>query len=741
MNARSTKIPRHRARRAISLWLAALLLFLVSPPLSILHAQERPRSEDYVEQRIRTLSEDERRGGIVLVLSGGGTKGFAHIGVLKILERENIPIVGIVGTSIGSVMGGLYAVGYNADELHEIISSTNVMGLIADTGTKLKPDAGDHRPMGESATLYRRTMDKDFHRTGPMGIMQATSLVSFLTKYTGHLQTTDFNDLPIPFACVATDITTGRAVVMRHGNLASSIRASIAIPGLFEPVPLDNTLLVDGGLVANLPVAIAKEIFPGYPIVAVSLSGTSIEKPTERITNVVDVLMQTLDIMTVDQLKANEELADLVIYPDVNEFGMLDAVGYDTIYQRGYDAAEANEKRIVAISRKAPPPPIAPPEMRMPRMVRSVRVEGLHARAAWDIEKTYRHWVGHPYDVDQVNQAMDRLAKREEIATIDVDTYTAEGGAPNEIDVVFSVEKRAPYEFSVGGYTSNMHSHRWVSLMATGRDLAADGDSATLEGRVGDSEWGAALRYFTPLMNERQWGFSLGARKDEYTPHGMDTYSLERYSLRAMHYKENLNDRIGLGFAVENTNATGQDDKTAWGPYLYFNKDTLDNLLTPTRGYTFNTQVWWNTEDIWVSRTRLTAYMPLRSNVHFILNLGLETGDADHQAYRALLGDQEELFSLARHPYVGDQAAWAHLGIGRNFYSSWWGSLRGELFASYGLVMDDWNRTEDAWETGLAFKIPGQFMNAQVIFVYSDEQEFTVGFTLGNPQWWSSPLP
>lgn len=720
--------------------LCVLLVFIFVPAV---RADEAVPSVTSGDLGLGNLTEEQRRGGIVLVLSGGGTKGIAHVGVLKVLEEEKIPIVGIVGTSMGSVIGGLYATGYTADQLRDLIFSTNIMGLLADAGTRMRPDAGDHRPVGESPKLYHMNFTKDFKVAGPLGMLPAVSLVNFLSQHTAHVQTTNFDYLPIPFACVATDLGTGDEVVLRDGSLASAIRASVSIPGLLEPWPLEGKLLVDGGLVANLPVGIAKDIFPGYPVVAVNLAGPTIAKSNDRFKSMVDVLSQTIDIMTIDRLRRDEAQADLLLYPDVSEFSMLEGSGYETIYDRGLQVAQANAESIVALSANAPPPPVERLVESKTRVVRDIRVEGLSERSARDLEKRYSSWIGKPYDVDLVQTTTDRLSKREEIATVDIDTYPSSGGDPGDIDVVFSFEKRPPFEVALDGYTSNLHSHRWMALLFTARDLSAQGDSLNFEGRMGgDNEWGTQLRYFTPLLNQGQWGFALNGRRDGYSPDGMDSYHVERYSARALYYLEHRNSRIGFGVAGEHTNALGSDEDYVWGPYFYYNLDTLDNALVPTKGLSLNSQVWWNTDNVWVSRTNLTGYIPWSSpNLHFVVNLGLETGDMENQAYRVLLGDQEELYSLAAHPYAGDQSAWARIGVGRNLYNSWWGAVRGEVFGTYGMVMEDWNRTKDAWELGLALSVPGQFLNGKLLLIYDDGGEFTLGFTLGTPRWWDSPLP
>ena len=687
----------------------------------------------------RTAEDQDVRGGVVLVLSGGGTKGFAHVGVLNVLEREGIPIAGIVGTSIGSVIGGLYACGYSADELREIIQGTNILGLLADSGTRLKVDAGDHRPAGESARLLRVTLDSQFRVSGPRGILPAISLTSFLTEYTGHLQTTDFDELPIPFACVAADLETGEEVVFREGNLASTIRASASIPGLLEPWPIGGRLLVDGGLVANLPVLIAKEMFPGYPVVAVNLAGESINKPRESLTNVVDVMMQTIDIMTVDRIKENEAAADLVIYPELTEFGMLDPSGYEKIFESGYIAANDSVDRLIELSVNSKEPPIMQTLRASTRNVRNVRILGLHKGITADLEKRFSEWIGKPYDVNLVNDERDRISNLDEVASVHVETFFQNDGAET-VDIVFSVERRPAFEITAGGYTANFNPNRWISLDFNARDFASDGDSAVLNMRYGNEEWGADVRYFTPLMNGRHWGFSLSASKNDYELYGFDPYSLRRYSTRIIYYHERMGDtRIGLGLAGDYVR--GHDyDKFRWGPYLYFNRDTLDNLLLPSRGHSINAKLWLN-ENAFVSRSTLTAYMPYKANMLFLLNFGLETGKLDNTAYRAVIGDAEELISLSRHPFAGDQTFWARVGMGRDFLNSWWGAARGEIFAAYGAAMEDWRIERDMWEAGVGLSIPGQVMSGRLMVVYNSNDEFVFGFSLGNSAWRSDPMP
>lgn len=705
--------------------LSIIVLVLISAPCAL---AEGPKEGD------------DRFGGVVLALSGGGTKGFAHIGVLQVLEEMHVPIAGIVGTSIGSVIGGLYATGMSAEDLRKIVEETNIMGLLADAGRRARPGAGDHIPIGERRQLLHSERDKDFRPIGPLGMLPAMSLYSFLSRYTGGVGTNDFMKLPIPFACIATDIATGEAVVLRDGQIASAIRASVAIPGLIDPWPIEGRLLVDGGLVENLPVETAKALFPGRPVIAVNLSGPSIAKDQSNFSGMMDVLVQMIDVMTIDKIKHNEELADLVIHPDVKEFSMLDSAGYDEIYARGISAAREAQERIAQIASAATPLPARGDVEPQVRIVRNVRVEGLNEKVSREIEKHYAKWIGAPYDPARADDAMTMLMRRDDIKTVDIDVLPSESGEPGDVDIVFTADKRAPYELMIDGYSSNFSTRRWIGANITARDLFADGDTAILDGKFGNEEWNGMLRYFTPLTGSHQWGFAISGGRESYAPYGLDEYRIDRLSARIMRYSDWLNGRLGYGIAAARTDKT-YSDRTTWGPYLYYTAATLDDVIMPTRGWAVDSKVWWNSDSIWVSDSRLTAYIPTRGDLSFVMNLGLKTGKENSSGYRALLGSREELFSLARHPLYGDQAAWAHLGAQYDFTTSWWGALRGELFARYGMVMNRWTRKDDAWEAGIALSVPGQFFNARLLLVYDDDGQFTTGFSIGTPNWSGGPLP
>ena len=679
--------------------------------------------------------------GVVLVLSGGGTRGISHIGVLKVLEELRVPISAIVGTSMGSIIGGLYACGYSSQELHKLVVESNFLDLLSDRAHRERVDTGDNRPPGGINSLFQIQFDKDHDRIGPMGGMAAVGLFNYLNQITAtRASGPSFNDLPIPFAAVATDLETGQAVVLRRGNLAAALRSSMSIPGLFDPWTMEGKLLVDGGLVANLPVSIARDLFPGHPILAVNLSPGDITKKRKDFRSVGDVIAQSLNIITAPGIRDEAARADLVITPNLEGFGILDSSGYDRIVEVGETAARGMTTQICALAGTCAvageplPAPVSAEPRPVPRVV-SLRIEGLPDSMAQDIWNQYQHWVGRPLDMDAVNQVADRLSRREDF--VSASGYVEDRG--DGVAVVLSFQRRPAMELGLDGYVTNLHTNRWVNFSAIRRDLVQEGDVMDFQYRFGD-QWGAELRYFTPYRGNSQWGFSLTAREEDYEPSNAPSDSWERYGLRAVYYVENGNTRTGIGVLGEHLRIDGED-QDAVGPYLHLAHNALDNVLYPTRGYSVTADVWSPKLETVLSRTELQAYLPWSEDWRVVLRGGLETGDDSNAAHRAYLGDQEELYSLADHPLSGEQAVWVQLGVGHTLMKTWWGRINAELFGTWGAVYEDWTRTDEGWETGVSFSIPGQFFNGRLLVVYDQSGEFTFGFSLGDPVWWNTPMP
>lgn len=677
--------------------------------------------------------------GVVLVLSGGGTKGFSHIGVIEVLEREHIPIAGVVGTSMGGIVGGMYAAGYSPSEMRDIIKERNFMEIISGRAEGLPIlDSGSNRaPSVGNAPLYV-FVDRNGKPVGKRGVLKPKDLYAFLSDLTSRVSVSDFMQLPIPFAAIATNLENGDTVILREGNLASALRATMSIPILFDPWEVNGQLLVDGGLKANLPVIEAKKLFPGCPVIAVNLSPEDITRKPDKLNNIFEISSQTLEILMVEQVRVNAAEADVLIAPHVSDFGVLDTGGYDNIIERGRLAAEDKlgelhelmakySASFVPCERK---PAIAP-------MVAEIHFSGVPGSMAEELYEKFEHWVGSPLDMHKVAEAVRQLSAREEFLTVDSRVRNI---GNDSVAVAFTIERPQKYEMSVDGYTSNLQTERWLGVTFKARDLLTDGDVASLEYRI-SKNWGTMLRYFTPIdERERQFGITLTANKEEYEPQNIDDFSLERYTAKAAFYKDyGRGTRIGLGYAVQR--ASYDNESTENGPYISFSYHNLDDPLLPSKGIAAATELWYPLGETLVSKTVFQTYIPLWGRQKAVFSGGLKTGDGDRLPYAAILGSGGELYSLSRHPLVGDQAWWLHLGTSATIMKTWWGGIDVEAFGKYGQVLEDWTNSGSHWEVGLGFSLSTNIMPGRVVVVYDQDGEFTFGYSLGIPNFWNGPLP
>jgi len=251
MRQTQTQTTGRATRRACSRWLFVLAALVCAPLLAA--AQTVPASVDSVPQ-------DPDRPHTCLVLGGGGARGAAHIGVLKVLERERVPIDCIVGTSMGAVVGGLYASGYTADEIEAVLDRIDWAEVLRD-----KPPR-DERSMRRKEDDLRLLGGVEVGLSNgkiafPQGLIQGQKLEMLLRRLLlPTWQVRDFDHLPIPFRAIATDIVSGEKVVFAQGDLALAIRASMSVPGVFAPVRYEDHLLVDGGVVDNVPIDEARRL-------------------------------------------------------------------------------------------------------------------------------------------------------------------------------------------------------------------------------------------------------------------------------------------------------------------------------------------------------------------------------------------------------------------------------------------------------------------------------------------------
>ncbi len=295
---------------------------------------------------------------VALVLCGGGAKGVAHIGALKKIEEVGIRPDLIVGTSMGALVGGMYAMGYSANQLDSIVSNSDWNYLLSDeikrsyvsfSKKKLDDVYLINLPFYNLRSKGQSLEDISFLKTLPAGYVSGNNVLNLLNGLAiGYQDSLNFKDLPISFACIATDLSTGEEVVLDRGSLPLALRASMAIPGFFAPVEIDGKVLVDGGVVNNFPVDIARKMGANV-IIGIDVQN-DLSSP-ENLKSIDAVLLQLVGLLGNEKFLENKRDIDIYIKPDVSEFGTLsfnpDAVA--TLMTNGYEAAQEVETELVTL--------------------------------------------------------------------------------------------------------------------------------------------------------------------------------------------------------------------------------------------------------------------------------------------------------------------------------------------------------------------------------------------------------
>ena len=326
-----------------------------------------------------SISAFGQRPKVGVVLCGGGAKGAAHVGVLKVLEEYGIPIDYIAGTSMGAIVGGLYAIGYSADELDSLVMVQDWDFVMSDKVPRkqvsfeakkyddrflLKIPFSFRRDRGNQADKRQSLRDRNMvGPPPPLRGQQETSLLSnipmyltsghnvynLFTKYSvGYQDSIDFDNMPIPFACVAVDLVSKKEVVFRSGYFVDAIRSSMAIPGYFAPVRMNDMVLVDGGILNNYPVDVAKEM--GADIIIGVKLGFG-ESHSTDIDNIGDMLGELLALYMEENTEKAIDMTDIVIAPSVKDFSTMsfDIPSLRRLIDNGEAAAREKSRELVRL--------------------------------------------------------------------------------------------------------------------------------------------------------------------------------------------------------------------------------------------------------------------------------------------------------------------------------------------------------------------------------------------------------
>lgn len=385
---------------------------------------------------------------VVVVLAGGGAKGFAHLALLRRLERERVPIARLVGTSMGAVIGGLYASGVSLDQIEGVISQL-------DPG-ELALDRVDRRALPPRVREYQERFPIGLEfgiQDGGLGFARGVSdgqrFLALLQALTAELPSDlDFDDLPIPFRAVATRYRDGEMRVFRRGPLHLAIRASMAAPAVFAPIEIDGETYVDGGLVANLPIEVA--LSEGAEVVVASFLGNGgAEVPVGQAGNALAVANQMLNILIRQNERRNLALLrpqDVLFEPALGAIGFADFDQSQRTIALAEQALSALQGRLAALAWAAPPMPTASPTTLPPPTVGTVRVRGNRDVPEPFIKAALAGLVGKPFRAEAVQRELDALYTSGYFERVSYALQAHEQAAPERPGQVLLIEvQEKPY--------------------------------------------------------------------------------------------------------------------------------------------------------------------------------------------------------------------------------------------------------------------------------------------------------
>jgi NTE family protein len=512
----------------------------------------------------------------------------------------------------------------------------------------------------------------------------------------------------------------------------------MSIPGLFDPWKIGDRLLVDGGLVSNLPVLVAKELFEGYPIVAVDVS----DMPGRGggIKSIVDVLDRSLTILTHQNVLDEKKNADVLVNPNVHDFGIFDETKMQIIYERGIEAANEKLDFIKSLlvddiaERKSVKIENTIDTKNMP--VQDVIVTGLPPKSSTLIRKQYLNWIGKPVDTKAIIAASKEIATR-------IDVLAADYHIENIMDGLVIFLEIVPYpdnDWGISGYTTNMDPYRWVYVRGIVRDIISERDAFYGVFKLGE-EWGFDLKYNTAPDPFSFWELRYTFQHWGLDPINTGYKNWRRHGLGFSRSFKWGAFELGLGYAYEYIDGTGGSENSS-GPVFYASLNTLDVRSDPTRGSALSLSAWWDDFDEVMIRVEYFQPLKLSQLWRTYLRLGFAEGNLDKVGHAVYLGAAEELYSAAARPIEAERMAWANIAFRRVISKGIFGSITGEVFAGVGYALDkDNNRIDIPWETGISITVPNNIIDTKFAVFYTSDREWRFGFFVGNPIWDHYPIP
>ncbi len=460
---------------------ASLCAESTEDPIRLLKRFREPRKGQILSDRPR----------IGVVLSGGGALGLAHIGALQVLEELGIKPDYIAGTSMGAIIGGLYAIGYDPYQLEQLSFEIDWDAVLTDQ----IPRSSIPFEEKSSDAIYPFAFPiEGFEINLPKGLLSGQKLYEMLTRLTvSSHHISDFNDLPIPFLCIATDIETGDPVILDEGYLPDAMRASMSIPSMFIPFKLKDKTLVDGGLSCNLPASYADAMGADI-IIAIDVGGNLADE--KELDSLLKILSQTISFHSIKCLGEQRPYADVYIEPELDGYDFLDFQKSGDLISLGINATLGHYDELEAIAdrQKQYPTPPEPEKLVMPDaiFISSIRIEGLKKISSRVVLAQLQVQPGTWVTTQDLEIAIDRLYGTRYFELINYRLAPVEDG----VELVVKAMERKVGQLRVGvNYNSDLKAALMLNMNF--KNLLLEGSRLSLDLKLSENyAWNADYLYF-----------------------------------------------------------------------------------------------------------------------------------------------------------------------------------------------------------------------------------------------------
>ncbi len=636
----------------------------------------------------------EERPTIGLVLGGGGALGLAHVGVLKVLEEYRIPVDFITGTSMGAIIGAWYALGMPPEEIEATVKAIDWWDLLDDDSARKSRDMRRKR----DDVSYLSDLEIGVRMPGrisfPPGLASGQKLELLMRRETRSAADVEsFDELNVPFRAVATDLYTGDMVVMDRGALDMAIRASMAVPGAFTPVEWEGRTLVDGGIVNNVPVEVAREM-GADTVIAVDVVSAKAEALVSDISHFTHILARTYVLMKKAALESQLEMADYVIMPELRRYSAGSFHRADRIISRGERAARAYSNELAQLSvpleeyaqyletqRRSPPKPLR---------VTGVRIEGNKHRDERALLARIRTEPSAEVSLREIERDVERLHGLGDYKRV---TYSLE---PSEegYEVVYTVQEKTwgPGYLYLGFRMESNFDDKWnrqLLFKYIRKHMNRFGGELHLDGEVGTNQR-VETEWYQPVVPSAIFFVALGGRGDWFDTavyerdERVATYDVARRE-GALSVGVNFREMASLSAGIRSGHArvtinpdleeTDEFDGGTGGFTTDFLLDRLDHVFFPRRGNLIRAEGYWSRsaagarEEYDKVSAEYRHYVSTRSHtMHFGGMVGSAVGGELPIYDLFAMGGIDTMAAYPRHRFTGSHAALIQIGYRYELY-------------------------------------------------------------------------